>query len=184
MQISASLYEELLQRESENQWDVIVAPILMFSEGRPLTYGSLCPPKAIFFRGKASHFEPCGHGERIIAGTRVASVRNTLIHDDRKPYSQYLLTQLRYANSLRARSTEGKLTWRDRIRLRWPLLAIVVPMYSFILKLGFLSGSVGIIYAIDRAVAELLQYRQALASSLHDDDRQTVMDQQNNYLKS
>lgn len=167
MEVTQELWSELQLLIQRGDCDAIRTPILMYSEGVPLPYGSLCPPKAILFRGGKPIFEGCGHGERLLESVRVATTKEQLIHNDKKPYSQYLLTQLRYANNLCARATDGKQTWRDRIRIRTPLLAFAVPAYSYFLKFGFRSGRAGIVYALDRMIAELLQYRQAIISRMN-----------------
>jgi len=49
-------------------------------------------------------------------------------------------------------------------------MLILVPLYSFFLHLGFLSGRVGAVYALDRLIAEAIFYRQALASRFTAED--------------
>ena len=166
MEVTQELWSELKSLIQQDAIDAIRTPILMYSEGVPLPYGSLCPPKAILFRGGKPIFEGCGHGERLLESVRVVASTEKLIHNVLKPYSQYLLTQLRYANNLCARVSDGKQTWRDRIRTRVPLLAFAVPAYSYFFKFGFRSGRAGIVYALDRMIAELLQYRQAIISRM------------------
>ena len=144
--------------------DVVIAPISMSWEGRELNHASLCPPKAFMFRGGRNYFQAAGHGESLREGVKYATTRARLVHDDRKPYTAYLQSQCRYAGFLLERAREDKLTWRDRIRLRSPLLAMIVPLTSLIAKAGFLDGSAGVGYAMDRLIAEAIQYRQALAA--------------------
>src|SRR5205085_3008460 len=72
--------------------------------------------------------------------------------------------QARYATTFVARAKGGHLSWRDRLRLSTPVLAALVPLYSLLVKGGLLCGRVGVLYALDRCIAELIMYRQALAS--------------------
>lgn len=163
MIVTSALLSEAENMIATEQADVVVAPIAMSWEGRALQHASLCPPKAFMFRGGKSYFDAAGHGECLKKGVRFATSRNSLGHDDRKPYTAYLLSQHRYAKFLLERAQQGKLTWRDRIRLRSPLLTFAVPLMSLVVKAGFLDGSAGIGYAMDRLIAEAIQFRQALA---------------------
>ena len=167
MEITQELWSELKMLIEQDKYDAIRTPILMYSEGVPLPFGSLCPPKAILFRGGSPIFEGCGHGERLLETVKITTTKEMLIHNDKKSYSQYLMTQLRYADNLCARASDGKQTWRDRIRTRVPILAFAVPVYSYFFKFGFRSGRAGGVYALDRMIAELLQYRQAVISRMN-----------------
>jgi glycosyltransferase involved in cell wall biosynthesis len=165
MELTRELWLELLKLMSVELYEAIKAPILMYHDGTPLKFGSLCPPKVMAFKGGSARTEGVGHGEALVPMTRVGKTIAPLVHNDLKPYSHYLLTQLRYANKFRERVEQKSMNWRDRIRSRTAILALVVPMVSFVLKMGFRDGRAGKLYAIDRAIAELLQHRQTLSRS-------------------
>jgi glycosyltransferase involved in cell wall biosynthesis len=167
MEVTIALWQEIQPLIEQASVSVIRAPIQMYVEQTPLKTGSLCPAKAIVFRGGNAMFDGHGHGEKLRDGIRVITTTRDLIHDDRKSYGSYLLNQLRYADNFCRRSKQGLLSYRDRIRLRCPILAFIVPFYSYILKRGIFSGRPGAIYAVDRAIAELLQYRQALVDRMN-----------------
>lgn len=139
------------------------AEIEMCSEGIPLRFGSLCPPKPFLFKTGQALFVRTGHAERLADGVAVKRLRHCIRHDDRKSYASYLQSQFRYAGNLVARYRQDQVSGRDRLRVRTPLLILAVPFVSYVLKLGFLDGRAGLLYALDRFIAEAIMYRQALA---------------------
>jgi glycosyltransferase involved in cell wall biosynthesis len=158
-----------LQREIERctrQPDcpsVLIAPIRMCVEGVPLQRASLCPPKHIVFRFGTPYFVSSGHGERLVNTATSAMLDAVLIHDDRKDLAASLQSQARYAENLVKRSRSGHVTSRDRLRLASPLLVAVVPLYSLIVRGGVLDGYAGLLYAMDRLIAEAVMFRQSIA---------------------
>ena len=65
--------------------------------GRPLR-GSLYPPRTVLYRVKSGQYANEGHGHRVrITGGDVATLRDPIYHDDRKPLSRWLQSQLKYA---------------------------------------------------------------------------------------
>jgi hypothetical protein len=146
---------------------VVRAPIDMWWGGHRLAHGSLCPPKAFAFRGGAGYFAPSGHGERLLPEIQCATTTSRVTHDDRKLYGAYLLSQARYARQLALRSkTNAAMSWRDRLRTTTPLLVVAIPFVSYVLRGGFLSGKVGLVYTLDRLIAESIMLRECLADDL------------------
>lgn len=173
MEITPALWNELLAALSGSP-QVILAPVIMYVEGRPLNYGSLYPPKAIVFRGGAEYFVPRGHCSRLRKGLRCHRTQNKLIHNDLKPYSAYLLSQLRYGNLLYQRYDQGSVTFKDRLRATSPVMALVYPIVSLVFRGGMFAGRLGLIYALDRAIAVLVQYRVVLASKISQGEKLSV----------
>jgi glycosyltransferase involved in cell wall biosynthesis len=144
--------------------EVVKGPIDMNWEGLPLRHCNICPPKTFVFRGGKAYFEPLGHTEKLKDGTRVKqSEKGKILHDDRKAFDAVISRQWRYARSLAQRSSGGKKDWMDVLRTKTPLTIILMPLYVYIFKLGFLDGKAGIIYAIDRMMAEAFAYRASLS---------------------
>lgn len=170
MRIDQALLDAANRALADAAINVVIAPVTMFWEGHELAHGHLYPPKPIVFRGGSEYFEPAGHGERLVAATRSALIDVRLIHDDRKAQDMELLKQWRYGQKLVARADADSLTWRDRLRLKSPLMILLTPLYAYIAKRGFLNGRAGMIYCIDRLVAEALAYRAALVSRLGEPD--------------
>lgn len=142
--------------------DVVTSPISMWWAGAPLHWGSLYPPKPLVFRGGNTYFEPLGHGERLRPDVSTIAATSSTIHDDRRAYRDELLKQLRYAEALNRRSLSHDLSIRDFVRVRSPLFLLVAPLATYVFKLGFLSGRVGLLYAVDRLIAEAITYRVAV----------------------
>ena len=152
-------------RESP-ETDAVVAPVQMYWNGRPLRHGSLYPPKTVALRGGRALFEPVGHGERLRTSAMTVTISAPITHDDRRPYEAEIRKQLSYADSFIARAQLDALTWRDRIRLRTSAALVLSPLISYVLRLGFLSGAVGRLYALDRLIAEALTRRAILAARM------------------
>lgn len=164
---------ELLQSEiaakfesGMGQCDVLRASIDMWVDGYPVLRGSLCPPKPIAFKTGAPLFVSTGHAEKLADNVRVFDLKAHLIHDDRKNYSSFLQSQVRYADKLVSRFQQGAVSGRDRLRVRTPLLIAIVPFVSYVLKGGFLAGRAGVLYALDRLIAEAIMYRRSVAMRL------------------
>jgi len=173
MEMPPLLWTELLRLATQTDWDVIRAPVRFYVEGHPLHWGSLYPPKPILFRTGKAYFVPRGHGEALVAGVRARTTRAYLVHNDLKPYEAYLLSQVRYGRNLAKRRAAGQISLKDRIRSGSAIMALVYPFVSLILRGGILSGRLGIMYALDRAIAVLVQYRVVLASKLAQDRKQS-----------
>ena len=45
-------------------------------------------------------------------------------------------------------------------------MALLVPLYSLVVRGGWRSGRAGWVYALDRAIGELVHHRQAVAGPL------------------
>lgn len=174
MEITQPLFEEAVKLAADPAVQVVRAPVLMCWEGTPLHHASMLHPKGFLFRGGEARFEASGHSERTKLGQVVVDTTHQLIHDDRKDYNSYLASQVRYSLSLVKRAGDGKLSWRDRLRVHTPVMIALTPLVSYFLRFGFLDGRAGLLYALDRVVAETIQYRQALAVRLHQESARTM----------
>jgi len=164
MVITEALFPELARAVEAGSTEVGIAPVTMFWLGKPLAFGSLYPPKPILFRGGRSFFEPAGHGEQLTPGLRTGLFQAQILHDDRKGFGAFIASQVRYSREFAARAQGGNLTWRDRIRLRSPAMAVVSPLASLLLRGGLFAGRVGFVYALDRLIAELILFRAAVVA--------------------
>jgi hypothetical protein len=117
------------------------------------------------FVGGKHYFAASGHGEKLLPDVKVARTRNCLGHDDRKPFDEFLRSQSRYSSNLIGRAAQGRLSLRDRIRLRSGILIVAVPIFSYVFQGGWLAGRAGLGYALDRLIAEAIMRRQALANA-------------------
>jgi glycosyltransferase involved in cell wall biosynthesis len=125
-------------------------------EGRPLT-GSLYPPVTILYRREGAIYEQDGHTQRVRAGGQVNALATPVLHDDRKPLGRWLTAQDRYAQ-LEAdaifQAEWKQLRAADRLRRMIVITPWLVPLYCLVVGKGFLDGRAGLLYAIQRGVAE------------------------------
>lgn len=126
--------------------------------GHPLR-GTLYPPRTVLYRVDGARYENEGHGHRIRLKGRITALRGRIFHDDRKPLSRWLNSQLKYAGREAAHLLETpreQLGRADRIRLLgWPA-PILVLGYVLFAKGALLDGKAGWFYAYQRLLAEVL----------------------------
>jgi glycosyltransferase involved in cell wall biosynthesis len=121
--------------------------------------GTLYPPRTVLYRVGGARYENEGHGHRIRLQGRVLALKSLIYHDDRKPLSRWLGSQLKYAAREAAHLLETpreRLGRVDRIRLMgWPA-PILVLGYVLFAKGAILDGKAGWFYAFQRLLAEVL----------------------------
>lgn len=167
MVVSPALWAEIATVLQQQAPAAVICPIEMWWEGQPMTGGSLYPPKAVVFRGGVAHYTASGHGERLLAGHGAhVTVNARLIHDDRKGFEAFVHSQLRYAKNLIDRAERGEVTFKDKVYLYSPLILLLQPLHSYVVRRGFMAGKAGLIYALDRVIAAAIVLRQALARQL------------------
>lgn len=121
--------------------------------------GGVYPPVTVLYRrGKASYIQD-GHTHKLVLNGRIENLKESILHDDRKPLSHWFEAQSRYTRleALKLRNTDpAELSWTDRIR-RWRIVAPPAMLfYCLVLRLGVLDGWAGFYYAGQRALAELM----------------------------
>lgn len=166
MRVSPELASEMAGLMRRTDWDVVVAPVEWWCEGHPIPRASMYPPKPFLFRTGRAQMLPRGHGEAIVPDARVVKTRARLIHDDRKGLVRFLESQVRYARNMLRRAESGELGWRDWVRIRTPVMVLAVAPHVLILKRGVRDGLPGVIYALDRLIAETIFIREAIAQKL------------------
>ncbi|MEK6280440.1 MAG: glycosyltransferase family 2 protein [Acidobacteriota bacterium] len=117
------------------------------------------PPVTVLYRRASASYEQDGHTQKITAAGDVEQLHSRILHDDRKPLTEWLRSQVRYteleANKL-LQSTAASLSMPDRIR-RWRLIApFGMLFYCLILRRGILDGWAGFYYAFQRTLAETM----------------------------
>lgn len=168
MLVSPALLAEVEAALAVPGWDALTAEVVMCVEGHPLARGSLYPPKPFVFRTGEAWFASLGHAEILRPGTVSKALQASLRHDDRKPYIAFLGSQDRYAESLMQRAETGSISWRDKLRTRTPIGVLAAPLLSLFGRMGILDGRAGLVYALDRMIAEAVMYRKAQARRLHE----------------
>lgn len=126
--------------------------------GYPLR-ATLLPPRVCLYRVDSAYYKDEGHGHRLVTTGKVGKLAGYILHDDRKSLSRWLVSQQKYmqneANTLLSSSTPD-LSLADKIRKNTILAPLLVFVYVYILKLGFLDGLPGFTYALQRVYAEIL----------------------------
>jgi glycosyltransferase involved in cell wall biosynthesis len=127
-------------------------------EGRPLS-GSLYPPVTVLYRRDGAHYVQDGHTQRVVVHADVLALSQAILHDDRKPFAAWLAAQDRYARlecTLLLSMAWGALRWRDRLRRMILITPWLVPLYCLTIGCGLVDGRIGLIYALQRGIAEAI----------------------------
>jgi hypothetical protein len=100
-----------------------------------------------------------GHTQRLVVPGAVASLPGFILHDDRKPFSQWLQAQDRYTalevKKLLA-APRARLRLPDRLRRMILPAPVMILFYTLFVKGLILDGWPGWYYAGQRVIAELL----------------------------
>ncbi len=166
MRVTPELASEIGELMHRKDWDVVVAPVEWWCEGNPIPRASMYPPKPFLFRSGRAWMQPRGHGESVVAEARILKTQARLIHDDRKGLIRFLESQVRYAHNMLRRAETAQLGWRDWVRIRTPIMVLAVAPHVLIVKQGIRDGLPGVIYALDRLIAETIFIREAIAHRL------------------
>lgn len=157
-ELSNQLVEELHRLEETPHVAGYVASFVYRIYGRPLR-ASLYPPRVVLYRVAEGQYRNEGHGHRLKIEGDVLALRSAIFHDDRKPLSRWLRSQLCYAEKeARYLLTAPKkaLGRADRIRkIGWPA-PLAVFLYVLLGKRALLDGWAGWYYAFQRLLAEVL----------------------------
>lgn len=140
-------------------------------EGVALT-GSLYPPVTLLYRRAGAHYVQDGHTQRVNAPGAVAMLDGWVLHDDRKPLSAWLAAQDRYARlecALLRTTPWSRLGWRDRLRRLVIVTPWLVPLYCLTVGRGLRDGRRGLLYALQRGIAEAILSVRLLGASLRND---------------
>lgn len=126
--------------------------------GCPLR-GSLYPPRTVLYRPELAKYQNEGHGHRVAVAGDIGKIHGVIYHDDRKPLSRWVSSQLRYAHEeadYLLRSPRRQLSKADRLRLiAWPAPPIVA-IYTLLAKGCLFDGWPGWYYVLQRLFAEIL----------------------------
>ncbi len=117
------------------------------------------PHVTVLYRRDRASYNQVGHTQKLCLEGKVEMLLAQILHDDRKPLSRWLQSQVRYAE-LESGSLEAtaptSLSWPDRIR-RWGIIAPPAMLfYCLILRGGIFDGWAGFYYAFQRMMAELM----------------------------
>lgn len=129
---------------------------------------SLYPAKPILLRKDKFNVRDWGHSEVWDVKGAIATLRGRVLHDDWKPTGQWVIGQIRYMQRELERlrvDRAGLVCW---LRLRPPLMPIVAFIYCLFGKGLIVNGRAGLLYALQRMVAEAILSLMVLESKLRD----------------
>lgn len=134
--------------------------------GRSL-FGSIYPPQIRLFRRERIQIDQPGHTQVFSATGPLYHFRSKLIHEDRKPLTRWLDSQIKYAQleATRIRST-AHASPKDRLRLLG-ISPAIWGVYAYLRAGGPLNAPVARAYAHERLIFEALLAR-ILSEPKHD----------------
>jgi len=127
-------------------------------DGHPLR-GAAYPAVVVLFRRAGAHYVQDGHTQRVRIQGPIDNLTAMIAHDDRKPLSHWLASQIRYMR-LEAekidRSPPAALKPLDRLRRLIVVAPLAMFVYCYLARGGVLDGRPGLFYALQRATAEAI----------------------------
>jgi glycosyltransferase involved in cell wall biosynthesis len=117
---------------------------------------SLYPPKPILLR--RGHFHICddGHTESWLVDGPAGALRTRVIHDDCKAMRDWAEAQIRYMRREHGKLELRRMGLRDWLRLHPPLMPVTVFFYCLFGKGLIFNGKAGLLYTLQRTVAEAI----------------------------
>lgn len=139
--------------------DVYFAEFRYCVFGRPIR-ASLYPPRAVLFRSAHHRYVQDGHTQLLdTSGFSCSQLRSIIEHDDRKPLSRWIGSQVKYAFLEADKLISGdraSLGWKDRIRAGVVWAPFLTFAYCLLYKRLAFCGWPGWLYTTQRVFAELL----------------------------
>jgi glycosyltransferase involved in cell wall biosynthesis len=135
--------------------------------------GSAYPPVTVLYRHRHARYMQDGHAHRVVIDGNVESLKSSILHDDRKPLSQWLRAQNSYMKLELIKLTgadQSGLGAADRLRKMRVLAPFAFFLYCLFVKRAILDGWPGIYYAFQRLLAELLLSLYLIESDILDTD--------------
>lgn len=126
--------------------------------GRPLR-ATLYPPRVVLLRRDRSSFYMDGHTQRVRVEGPLVSMRERLIHDDRKSLRNFIARQRRYMRdeAAKLRSADPRtLNAAARVRRLRVVAPFVIVPYLLFGKRLILDGTAGLRYVLERFLAEVM----------------------------
>jgi glycosyltransferase involved in cell wall biosynthesis len=126
--------------------------------GHPLR-ATVYPPRIVLFKVAKGRYIDDGHTQILRIDGQTAPLSGAIYHDDRKPLSQWIQAQDRYA-AIEARHLLAlpldQLKFQDRLRRKIFFAAPAMFLYLLFARGLILDGWPGWFYVAQRTIAELL----------------------------
>lgn len=156
--LTPQLVDELASLQPPAEVAGYVATFRYCIHGRALS-ASLYPPVTVLYRRAAGGYVQDGHTQRLRLDGKVTPLTGAILHDDRKPLAAWLAAQDRYARlecELLLATPWARLRWRDRLRRMTLVTPWLVPLYCLTIGRGLFDGLPGLLYAMQRGIAETI----------------------------
>jgi glycosyltransferase involved in cell wall biosynthesis len=154
--VPASFANELRELEPLPSVAAYSADFTYAVRGRPLR-ASLYPRRPVLFRRDRVSFFMDGHTHRARIDGECRTLREKLIHDDRKPFSRFVERQRAYMRDEAAKIRRGEgLNWAGRIRKLRVVAPFAVLVHTLFGRRLILDGIPGLHYTWERFVAEVI----------------------------
>jgi glycosyltransferase involved in cell wall biosynthesis len=154
-QVPQSFVDELGDRFAPGNYAGATAGFKYAIQGTELS-GSVYPAKLVIFRPELVHISQPGHTQEMHVEGSVYHFAAKLVHDDRKPLSRFVASQMEYSRLEAARiSDNASGRWQDRVR-RMGLMPLLAGVGAYVKSGGPLKGSASLRYAYERALFECL----------------------------
>lgn len=169
-QVPAAFVEEVRRLEPPPYLAGYRANFTYCVYGRPLR-GTLYPPRIVLFRNERARYVQDGHTQRLSVDGDVSEVDTKLKHDDRKPLTEWLDNQRRYAHlEAEKLSQADDVGITDRLRKMDVFAPLLTPLYCLFVQGLILDGWAGWHYTLQRTYAELLLALVRVDRRLRDDE--------------
>jgi glycosyltransferase involved in cell wall biosynthesis len=129
---------------------------------------ALYPANTILLRKGTFRVWDKGHTEAWSVTGPVANLRGRVVHDDWKPVAAWVLGQSRYMQLELRRLQESSVGVSHWLRLRPPLMPIIIFIYCLFAKGLILNGRAGLFYALQRMIAEAILSLMVLDAKLRE----------------
>jgi glycosyltransferase involved in cell wall biosynthesis len=157
-ELSDAFVDELYSLSPDKHTVGFRARFIYRIHGRPIRCG-LYPPRVVLYRKDEAHYRNEGHGHRVVINGNIVEMRSLIYHDDRKPLSRWMASQLKYGREeadYLTSSSKSSLSRVDKLRLiGWPA-PIVILFYVLVLRGGLADGWAGWHYALQRLISEVI----------------------------
>lgn len=156
--LSDELVRKLAALEPTSECNGYRASFRYCIDGKALR-GSLYPPVTVLFRRTLARYIQEGHTQRLALAGELGFLEGQIDHDDRKPLERWIAAQVRYSRL----EVEHLLTlpwarlgWPDRLRTLHVVMPPLAFLYCYLVKQGMLDGRAGLLYSLQRSIAETI----------------------------
>jgi glycosyltransferase involved in cell wall biosynthesis len=164
-QLTGELAAEMARLEPPKALAAYVSAFDYAVFGRRLI-ASLYPPKPILLRLGSFSVSDEGHTEGWVVNGPTAQLHARLIHDDWKSMRDWAMAQARYMTRERQKLDSRRAGFRDWLRMHPPLMPVTVFFYCLFIKGLLFNGKAGLLYTLQRTVAEGILSLYILESQL------------------